>query len=335
VARVRFRGCWWGSPTSPDHTGKWELSAKTQDASIEAWHAIARADCEERDSILYALDDTGLHFATGRTSLTTLAREGPAGYLGIVRTNASELVTSLTNPVTERRCRGCCYGCRCGAWPWSAPGARRSGTARLLLAVGALPLATALAFFVQPRYVIVAVALATPFVGAAIAALSPCWRRPGDAGDRRPRGAVVGAGVPHNGRRLVAPLRPQRPARGGEWLAANTRSDDRIMTRSMIVDYYADRATMAIPYADLDEIMTYARHYGAQYLVVDWYTAVRFRPQLARLRTIDRTTGLRLVHDVPAEGRTTRIFALGSAPEPRGAPMGSALGVVGDGQSES
>ena len=78
--------------------------------------------------------------------------------------------------------------------------------------------------------------------------------------------------------------------------------------------------------------MTYARHYGAQYLVVDWYTAVRLRPQLARLGTIDRTSGLRLVH----EGRTTRIFALDSAPEPRGdAPMGSALGFVGDGQSES
>ena len=51
-----------------------------------------------RDSVLYALDETGLRFAAGRSSLATLAREDPAGYLGIVRTNVGELVTSIVNP---------------------------------------------------------------------------------------------------------------------------------------------------------------------------------------------------------------------------------------------
>ncbi|HEY2997016.1 MAG TPA: glycosyltransferase family 39 protein, partial [Acidimicrobiales bacterium] len=37
------------------HTGTWELSAKTQDASIAAWHAVAQSHREERDSILWAL----------------------------------------------------------------------------------------------------------------------------------------------------------------------------------------------------------------------------------------------------------------------------------------
>jgi hypothetical protein len=82
----------------------------------------------------------------------------------------------------------------------------------------------------------------------------------------------------------------------------------------------------------VDEILRYARHYGARYLVVDWYTAVRLRPQLAPLRTTDRMPGLRLAHEVRAEGRTTRVFAL-DPPPPSVAPIGSSVGFVGDGRS--
>jgi hypothetical protein len=117
--------------------------------------------------------------------------------------------------------------------------------------------------------------------------------------------------------------------RAGEWLAAHTDTDDRVMTRSMVAAYYAERPTMAIPYADFDEIMAYARHYGARYLIVDWYTAARLRPQLADLQHDDHPPGLRLVHEVTAEGRTTRIFALDPAPPPSDddAP---GLGFMGD-----
>jgi hypothetical protein len=41
--------------------------------------------------------------------------------------------------------------------------------------------------------------------------------------------------------------------------------------------------------------------------------------------------GLRLAHEVRAEGRTTRIFAL-DPPPPSVGPIGSSLGFVGDGQ---
>ena len=315
-----------------DNTGQWQLSAKTQDASIEAWHAVARADREARDSVLYALDDTGFGFAAGRSSLVTLARDDPAGYVGIVRTNAGALATSIVSPVANQRLSWLLLPLP--LWGLAAFGAwrhRRSGVVRLVLAAGALPVATALAFFVQPRYLIVAVALATPLVGAAIAALSTAWRRPVML-------AVVallalsslqafrseGAGWWH-----PSDHSDQREA--GEWIAANTRLGDRVMTRSMVVDYYAERPTMAIPYASMSEILRYARHYGARYLVVDWYTAVRLRPQLEPLRTTDRIPGLRLVHEVRAEGRTTRIFAL-DPPPPSVGPIGSSLGFVGDGQ---
>jgi Dolichyl-phosphate-mannose-protein mannosyltransferase len=316
-----------------DNTGKWQLSAKTQDASIEAWEAVARADREQRDSVLYALDETGLNFAAGRSSLATLARQDPAGYVGIVRTNVGELVGSITAPVTGQWLSWLLLPLP--LWGLAVFGAwrhRRSGVVRLLLAVGALPVATALAFFVQPRYLIVAVALATPLVGAAIAALTGVWRR-------LVMLAVVGllalSSVQAFHTEAAGWWHPsdhsdQREA--GEWIAANTRPGDRVMTRSMVVDYYAKRPTMAIPYASMDEILRYARHYGARYLVVDWYTAVRLRPQLAPLRTTDRIPGLRLAHEVRAEGRTTRVFSL-DPPPPSVARIGSSVGFVGDGDS--
>jgi hypothetical protein len=315
------------------NTGKWQLSAKTQDASIEAWDAVARADRERRDSVLYALDETGIHFAAGRSSLATLARQDPAGYLGIVRTNAGELAASITDPVPDQRLSWLLLPLP--LWGLAVFGAwrhRGSGVVRLLLAVGALPVATALAFFVQPRYLIVAVAVATPLVGAAIAALAVAWRRPvmlavvallALSSVQAFRSEAVGWWHPSD-------HSDQREA--GEWIAANTRPGDRVMTRSMVVEYYAVRPTMAIPYASVDEILRYARHYGARYLVVDWYTAVRLRPQLAPLRTTDRLPGLRLAHEVRAEGRTTRVFAL-DPPPPSVGPIGSSVGFVGDGQS--
>jgi Dolichyl-phosphate-mannose-protein mannosyltransferase len=316
-----------------DNTGKWQLSAKTQDASIEAWEAVARADREQRDSVLYALDETGLNFAAGRSSLATLARHDPAGYLGIVRTNVGELVGSITTPVTGQRLSWLLLPLP--VWGLAVFGAwrhRRSGVVRLLLAVGALPVATALVFFVQPRYLIVAVALATPLVGAAIAALTGVWRR-----------LVVVAVVGLLALSSVQAFRSEAAGwwhpsdhsdqrEAGEWIAANTRPGERVMTRSMVVDYYAERPTMAMPYASMDEILRYARHYGARYLVVDWYTAVRLRPQLAPLRTTDRIPGLRLAHEVRAEGRTTRVFAL-DPPPPSVAPIGSSVGFIGDDHS--
>jgi hypothetical protein len=265
--------------------------------------------------------------------LATLARQDPAGYVGIVRTNVGELVDSITTPVTGQWLSWLLlplplWGLAVfGAWRY-----RRSGVVLLLLAVGALPVATALVFFVQPRYLIVAVALATPLVGAAIAALTGVWRR-----------AVMLAVVV-----LVAlssvqafhseaagwwhPSDHSDQRTAGKWIAANTRPGDRVMTRSMVVDYYAERQTMAIPYASLDQILRYARHYGARYLVVDWYTAVRLRPQLEPLRTTDRMPGLRLAHEVRLEGRTTRVFAL-DPPPPSVGPIGSSVGFVGDDQS--
>jgi hypothetical protein len=313
------------------HTGEWQLSAKTQDASIEAWHAVARSDREARDSVLYELDESGFGFAAERTSLPQLARDDPGGYAAIVGTNVLALGEAVADPESGRLLSWLLLPLP--VWALAAYGAwryRRTRTLLVVLAVGALPVATALVFFVQPRYLMLTAGLATVPAGAGLVALSAGWRR-----------SVAAVGV------VLLVLSCAQAFRGpggwwhpsdhsdqrvaGEWLAANTAPGDRIMTRSMVVEHYAERPTMAIPYASLEEILAYGRHYGVRHLVVDWYTVRRLRPQLAPLRDDDvEVEGLELVHQVTREGRTTQVFAL-DPPPPVPEEMGQPLGFVGDG----
>ena len=312
------------------NTGRWELTAKTQDASIEAWQAVARADRQARDQVLYALDDTGYAFSTERTSLPALALDDPGGYLVVLRSNVAELAQAVVNPTSGQFF----------AWlllplpVWGLVGLglwrhRSSRPIQLLVAVAALPVATSLVFFVQPRYLMAAATLAVVPAAVALAGFAGSARRWLTAG-------VVGLLVLSSVQAFDGPGGWWHPAdhtdqqAAGEWLAAHTDAGDRVMTRSMIVSYYADRPAMAIPYAEIDGIVDFGRHYGAQYLVVDWYTVKRLRPQLRELQSVDAVPGLRLVHETTREGRTTRIFAFDPAP-PADVPMGPPLSFVGDG----
>jgi len=307
------------------HTGEWQLTAKTQDVSIEAWHAVSRSDRHTRDIELYRLDETGLGLPSERTPLTTLAREDPTGYAGIFVWNVRGLGKNLSGwwllplPV----------------WGLAAYAAvrfgRRDRRVLLLVAAGLVPVATTLVFFVQPRYLVVTAAMAAVLVGMTLPTLADRWRRPVTAVLLLSlAGASIGAFYGHAG--WWHPSDHTDHQRAGEWIAAHTDAGDRVMTRSMVVAYYADRPTMAIPYGDYDEILHYARHFGAQYLVVDGFTAATLRPQLAHLQDDDEAPGLRLVHEEEAEGRTTRVFALDPAPDPPppGAEEAPSLGFVGD-----
>jgi hypothetical protein len=294
---------------------------------------VARSHREARDEILWGLDETGLHIPTERRSLVALARADTHGYVGIVGTNVEMLGEQLFMPEDTHPVEWLLLPAPVwlvafvGAWRW-----RRSWLARLLLAVCALPVATTLAFFVQPRYLVVLVALATVFVGAGLATMTRRWRRPVFAvllvvlalsSIQGFHGSAGGWWHPTDGT-------DQRGA--GEWIAAHTDPGDRVMTRSMVVEYYAHRQSMAMPYADLPQIISYARYYGAQYLVADWYTVDRLRPQRRVLRdpAVAAGSGLRLVHELRAEGRITRIFAL-DPPPAHDLPLAPPLGFVGDG----
>jgi hypothetical protein len=305
-----------------EHTGEWQLTAKTQDVSMDAWRAVARGDREARDEVLYALDESGLHFADDRSTLPALAREDPSGYLSIAATNVRVLGKNVAGmsllPLPLWVLAGV------GAWR-----GRRSRRVQLLLVVSALPVATALMFFVQPRYLVVPTGLATVLAGAAVPSLA----------SRRSivmAAAIVLMAVPvvdefhGTAAGWWHPNEHTDQRRAGEWIAAHTSPDEPIMTRSMVTEFYAERRTIAIPYAELDQILAFGRHYGAHYLVVDSSLTVRLRPQLEPLLTEDDIPGLRLVHELHAEGRTSRIFAF-DPPPPLSDEIGPSLGFMGDG----
>jgi hypothetical protein len=310
-----------------DHTGRWQLTAKTQDASIEAWRAVASGHREDRDRVLYSPDETGLHFTTERTSLTALARQDPAGYAGILAVNVRELGRNVAGwwllplPVW-------------GLAAWGAWRLRRQGAALLVTAVGLVPVATSLAFFVQPRYLVVTTAAAAVLAGAQLAALSTRWFRPVAALTAAllvfgSVGAFVGGGG------WWHPVDQTDQQEAGEWLADHSQPGDRFMTRSFVVEYFVGRPAVALPYADLNEIVDFGRHYGVRYMVVDQTSAGRVRPQIEPLLTDDtgavaEAQGLKLVHESSAEGRTTRIFELDPLPPPS-SDTGPGLGFMGDG----
>jgi 4-amino-4-deoxy-L-arabinose transferase-like glycosyltransferase len=305
------------------NTGRWELTAKTQDASIEAWAAVARGDRATRNSDLYGLDGTGLRFSARYTPLTTLAREHPDEYRGIVGTNIGKLRDVVQMPSVLPL----------PLWALAAFGAwrfRRSRTVWLLLAVGALPVLSALAFFVQQRYLVVTIALATVLVGAGLGSLSGRLRAGATAVTL---GLAVFATVV-SFRGDVAgwwhPVEQTEQRVAGEWLAAHSDPGARVMTRSMIVEFYADRPSVAMPAAGLAEVLSFARHYGVDYLVADWYTVDRLMPELGVLMEDGEVPGLRLVHEVRAEGREARIFAL-DPPAPDSSAPPPPLGFTGDG----
>jgi hypothetical protein len=84
----------------------------------------------------------------------------------------------------------------------------------------------------------------------------------------------------------------------------------------MIVSFYADRTTVAVPHTGIEGMLTFARHYGVRYVVADQYTVDRLIPELMPLFERDDIPGLRLVQVVETENRTARIFAVDPAPPP-------------------
>jgi 4-amino-4-deoxy-L-arabinose transferase-like glycosyltransferase len=304
------------------HTGEWQLTAKSQDVSIEAWHAVARSDREARDRVLYALDETGLRFEDERAPLTTLARRDPAGYGRIVATNVSMLGRDLSG----------CWLLPLPLWglaAWATSRRRKDRRVAVVGAVAAVPVLTALAFFVQPRYLVVTAALATVLVGVGVAELALRWRRPAVAG-------VLGLALAGSLVTFVGPAGWWHPTdhtdqqAAGEWIAERTPPGDRLMTRSFVVEHFAERTAVAVPYTDLDGIIAFARHYGVRYLAVDETSARRVRPQLLPLLGDEPVPGLRLVHEASDEGRTTRVFALVPTPS-LSTEEAPALGFMGDG----
>src|SRR5262249_46725444 len=80
------------------HTGRWELSAKAQAASIDAWLYGAKDQRALRDKQIWSLDDQGnLAVPTG-TSLAQLARAHPREYGSVMAANIRHMAGYLAAP---------------------------------------------------------------------------------------------------------------------------------------------------------------------------------------------------------------------------------------------
>ena len=315
------------------HTGKWEVTAKSQDANLEAWRAVAEGDRRGRDAVLYELDESGLRFVERSESLTALARNDPAGYLGIVGVNGAELRKTWIdpqwtpwNPVP-----------RWSLLPlpltllglWAAWKGRRDRRVVLLAAVVGLATATALGFFVLPRYLIPAVGVLCALAGLGLVRLRPSWRRWAFYGALVLLVVPIAADIPRDGG-MFRTREPVEHQIAGEWLADNAPAGSRIMTRSLVTEFYSARKAVAMPYGSVRETVRFAYHHGVDYLVADEYSLNRMRPQLAPLFEDGPWPGLRLEHEFTHRGRLTRIFAL-DPPPPVKTPDPPGLGFVGDG----
>jgi hypothetical protein len=297
------------------HTGRWELTAKTRDASIDAWRAVADHDRESRDAVLYQLDESGLRFVAARATLPSLARDDPGGYVGIVGTNVTRLLEEVAIPVNRDHPS---LGWTLLPLPvtmlalWGAWRARRVRAVQATVVAVLLPIATSLAFFVQARYLIPATAFACILAGVGYAELSPRWRRPAIGVIGVLLVLSVWASV-DGAEGIFARREPYEQRLVGEWLAANTEPDARILTRSMITEFYADRPTVALPYSDIPTMLDYARAWGVDYLVFDAYNMANLRPQFLPLVEDAPPPGLRLVHELEHAGRPVRVYALDPA----------------------
>ena len=292
------------------NTGNWQLTSKTNDVSIEAWQAVADHDRRARDAEVYDLADDGVSFVNRRVSLASLARDDLDGYYDIVRTNARRLATDVGVPV-ERDPRW--LGWTLLPLPitllaaWGAWRLRGRPSVWLLLACIALPTLTALAFFVQARYLIPATAFGCILAGLAFAELRG-WTARIAAGV----GAVLlllsllAAADGDDG--FLNRREPVELQAVGEWLRENTPRDARVMTRSMITEYYADREAVAIPYAAPEEVLRYAAHHGVDYIVADSYSYRGLRPQLIEWTMGNAPAGYTVVYRDERSGRNVVVL---------------------------
>jgi hypothetical protein len=193
--------------------------------------------------------------------------------------------------------------------------------------------ATCVAFFALPRYLVVTTAVLTLFAARGLAEAFRTWT---------PRAGriLLAATVLFMATSTIAELKPFFPwattndpveqAAAGRWIEANTPDDARIMTRSFHVQAYAHRGVVAMPSTDYATMLKFARRMGVSYVVADEATISRRRPELyAALMTSWPPPGLRLVHTLHRRGQEVRIYELDPEPPKSDRPP-IPLGYVSD-----
>jgi hypothetical protein len=317
------------------NSGSWSLTSKTQDASIDAWRAVAQDDRLERDQILYSIQPDGVHLGPETVSLTAIAREHPRNWLTIAWINTTTIFGDyLGRPWDD--------GLTWELIPlfltvpaiWQMWRTRRKGSTLLFVGLGAAPLATCFLFFALPRYLIMTTAVLIPFGAWGLVD----WTNRLTLGKRRLAWWIMGGLLVLSLFNAAGSLLPgsniaerteQRTA--GRWIAANTPDDARIMTRSFHVQGYSDRDVVAMPSAEYRAMLEFARRMGVSYIVADETTVRRRRPEVydILMRETGAPAGLKLVHQFTERGVRVKIYELDPpAPETLQPPL--PLGYVSD-----
>lgn len=317
------------------HTGKWSPTAKSQDASIQAWRAVAENNRLERDRVLYAVDSTGTGLGVPTKSLTALAKEDPSGWLGIAWINIKTLFEVFVTPAFS-------FGPSWRLIPgfllipalveiWRS---RRRRSTQLLVAMGLAPVLTCVAFFTLPRYLVMTTAVLTLFAARGLVLLLRSWT------PKAGRVLLI-ATVVFMATSTIAELKPLLPwskpndpieqSAAGVWVRTNTPPRSRIMTRSFHVQAYSLRPVVAMPSSDYPTMLKFARRMGVDYVVADEATISRRRPELyaALLGDWKEPPGLKLVQTITERGEEVRIFQLDPLPSPSERPP-IPLGYVSD-----
>jgi hypothetical protein len=304
------------------NTGKWELTAKSVDVSIEAWRALAEQDRPERDKYLYRLDASGHSTEQPKYSLTVLAREHPRAYLGIVAENLRQLYKSLLSLNTTKM-----PGWRLFAlplFPFAILGLWRFRSRSTTVAVGGvllLSLATVTGFFVLNRYLPPVIAALAVFAGVGLAQLE---------GRNLRRWVAIGMVTTlmsvftyfegAHGPQLVRE-RPDIQV-ASRWLREHgVPKGASVMTRSTALPYYLpDNKIIVPPVGTINQVWRYARFQNVKYFIFDRTTQL-WRLSLAPLAdgADHRREGFETIHTFRVDGFTTYIFKIVPRDRSRGA----------------
>ncbi len=312
-------------------TGRWVLSGKAGTRMDSSWAFVNRRQALH-DQATATLDSSGRETlwlspeALDRSISGWIAAD-PQRFATLVRRNLRDSVAVLFGRELFQPWLALLVLLGLAGAPWTR--ARLRGQALLLLAV--TPLASLWMVFIEPRFMVVYLAISLVWAGAGLAQLTRWASGTVDAalggsgagwrGGLSRAAAVLPAALAvaamvwsgaQTARREI-PRLPFYRLEAARWLADNTPADAVIMTRNAETALYAGRSLIAFPRATWEETLAYADARGARYLVVDEWEIGEVRPYLAPLLDLDNPTPLpRLtrVQSYQHPGRTTMLFRI-------------------------
>lgn len=317
--------------TLREATGRWMLSGKAGTSMDIAW-AFANHSQALHDQAAASLDSTGqetlwLSPEAFDRSISGWIAADPQRFMTLVRRNMADTVDTLFGQDLFQPWLTLLAILGLAGQPWTRQ--RLRGQVLLLLALA--PLASLWMVFIEPRFMVVYLAISLVWAGAGLAqltrwaagtvaaALAPPlagWRRGlASAAAALPVALAVAvmlwSGVQTT--RQAIPHLPFYRLEAAAWLAEHAPPGAPIMTRNAETALYADRPLIAFPRASWEQTLAYAQARGATYLVVDEWEITEVRPYLAPLLDLARAAplpGVTRVATFERPGHTTMIFRL-------------------------